>query len=67
MATDLGLLTEKQAAERLNRTPGTLRNWRSRGVGPRFVANPDTGRFLGYLESHLVDWLQEGGSERETA
>lgn len=28
------LLTEREAARRLGLSPGTLRNWRSRGRGP---------------------------------
>lgn len=54
------LLTEDQVAEMLNCTPGTLRNWRSLGKGPQWVANPDHGRFMGYRPDAIDAWLAKG-------
>jgi predicted DNA-binding transcriptional regulator AlpA len=39
------LLTEDGAASFLNISPGTLRNWRSKGAGPRVVKVGNAVRF----------------------
>lgn len=54
------LLTEQQVADRLGRSPGTIRNWRTAGQGPTWVTNPDTGTFLGYLPGDVDEWIERG-------
>ena len=39
------LLTEQDAARVLNTHPGTLRNWRSKGMGPAFIKVGDAVRY----------------------
>lgn len=39
IATDDGLLSTNQLAERWNMHPHTLINWRTQGKGPAFVRN----------------------------
>jgi hypothetical protein len=51
------LLTEAQAAERLSRTKSTLQAWRHSGRGPKFVIDEHTGRFAGYREGAIDEYL----------
>jgi hypothetical protein len=51
------LLTEQDAARFLNAHPGTLRNWRSKGRGPPYVAVGAAVRYApqdlrAYIEVH---------------
>jgi excisionase family DNA binding protein len=47
-------LTEKEAAERLSLSVATLRAWRHRGCGPRFVR---FGRAIRYLAPDLEEFI----------
>ena len=51
-----GMLTDREAAERVGRSVYTLRNWRTRGTGPPFV------RYLGkqplYPVTDLDEWIK---------
>lgn len=51
------LLTESQAAYVLNLSPRTLRNWRHRGGGPKFVKH--SSRCIRYRRSDLADWVSQ--------
>ena len=48
-------LTERQVAEWLGMSAGTLRAWRHRGKGPRFLR---LGRSVRYLPSDLDDFVR---------
>jgi predicted DNA-binding transcriptional regulator AlpA len=48
------LLTEKEAAAYLRRSPSSLRRARTTGTGPRFVR---IGRSVRYLQSELNAYL----------
>jgi hypothetical protein len=50
------LLTSKQASKRLGVSEGTLRNWRSEGIGPKFIRQ---GWFIRYLLADIVKWKRE--------
>jgi excisionase family DNA binding protein len=50
------LMTEKEAAEYLRLQPGTLRNMRSRGEGPKFV---QMSRFIRYRREALDKYIDE--------
>ena len=56
----MSLLTETETAEILGYTPRTLTNWRSQGKGPKWVVNPDSGRFRGYDIEAVREWDQAG-------
>lgn len=47
--------TEDELGERLHVKPVTLRDWRRRGIGPRFMK---MGARVQYTESHVNEWLQ---------
>ena len=53
---DVRLLTAAQASEALGGRPteGTLKNYRSLGIGPRYVK---MGRSVGYRVEDLKEWL----------
>jgi len=57
------LLAEKELAERLHVSLGTLRTWRSDGRGPRFHR---IGQMIRYAPSDVKRWLlsRQGGGER---
>ena len=48
-------LTEREVAERLGLSVGTLRAWRHRGKGPRFLR---LGRSVRYLPSDVADFVR---------
>ncbi|WP_430431863.1 helix-turn-helix transcriptional regulator [Oceanicaulis sp.] len=48
------LLSEDQAAKRLSISPRTLRNWRTRGGGPKFIKV--SGRCIRYRIKDLDEW-----------
>jgi predicted DNA-binding transcriptional regulator AlpA len=50
------LVKEKQAADMLSVAPRTLRNWRTRGGGPRFVKI--SGRCIRYRVADLNEWTK---------
>jgi Helix-turn-helix domain len=50
------LLTERQAAERLNCTVSGLRYWRNAGIGPNFVK---MGRLVRYDANALAEFVQQ--------
>ncbi len=61
------LLEEKELADRLQVSLGTLRTWRTDGKGPRFHR---IGQMIRYAPSDVKDWLlsrQGGGEAMETA
>jgi len=58
------LLSESQAARYLAVSPRTLRNWRTRGGGPKFVKV--SARCIRYRTKDLVDWT-EGRTRRSTS
>jgi hypothetical protein len=51
---------EDEAARYLGKSPGTLRNWRMTGKGPRFHRS---GRGIFYMADDLDDYITES-SER---
>ncbi|QYI99719.1 helix-turn-helix domain-containing protein [Thalassovita mediterranea] len=51
------LLGESQAANYLAVSPRTLRNWRTRGGGPKFVKV--SARCIRYRLKDLVDWADK--------
>lgn len=56
------LLSPPEAAEFLKRSPKTLANWRSQGIGPEYI---DDGR-IGYEQDTLIEW-QNSHRVRSTA
>lgn len=58
-APNLDLLTEKQAAARLNVQPKTLQNWRWRGEGPQFVKLAG-GKLVRYRVRDLEAFIDAG-------
>jgi predicted DNA-binding transcriptional regulator AlpA len=59
------LLEEKELAERLQVSLGTLRTWRTEGRGPRFHR---IGQMIRYAPSDVKAWLlsrQDGGQPAE--
>ncbi|MFW5489115.1 MAG: helix-turn-helix transcriptional regulator [Desulfovibrio sp.] len=50
-----GLLTTKEAAERLGLSPGTLEVWRCLGKGPRYIK---IGRRVGYDARDLEAYVE---------
>ena len=61
------LIEEKELAERLQVSLGTLRMWRIEGKGPRFHR---IGQLIRYSPSDVKDWLasrQGGGEAMEAA
>jgi excisionase family DNA binding protein len=58
------LLEEKELAERLQVSLGTLRTWRTEGKGPRFHR---IGQMIRYAPSDVKEWLlsRQGGGETE--
>lgn len=52
------LLTEKQAAARLNLSHRSLQRWRVEGRGPAFVKIG--GRAVRYIESVIDDFIEAG-------
>jgi hypothetical protein len=53
VALEERLWTTAELAERYDMSPLTLRNWRCRGVGPRFIK---VGRQALYPESEVARW-----------
>ena len=51
-------LTEREVAERLGLSVATLRAWRHRGKGPRFLR---LGRSVRYLPSDVDDFVRASG------
>ncbi|QSR23864.1 DNA-binding protein [Hyphomonas sp. KY3] len=49
------MLDEKQAAKHLGVSARTLRNWRVRGGGPKFVRV--SARCIRYKRGDLQDWI----------
>ena len=56
------LLEEKELAETLQVSLGTLRTWRTEGKGPRFHR---IGQMIRYAPSDVKNWLvsRQGGGE----
>lgn len=48
--------TTEQLASRWSMAPGTLRNWRHKGVGPRFTRFPTRGRPVRYHIRDIRKW-----------
>jgi predicted DNA-binding transcriptional regulator AlpA len=53
IALEEKLWTDRELAERYEMSPLTLRNWRCRGTGPRFIK---IGRRALYPESEVARW-----------
>jgi hypothetical protein len=51
-----GILSEQEAGRYLDLAPGTLRNWRMSGRGPRYV---QFGRRIGYRVEDLQVWAEQ--------
>ncbi|MBI1236323.1 MAG: helix-turn-helix domain-containing protein [Alphaproteobacteria bacterium] len=51
------LLSETQAAKYLAVSPRTLRNWRTRGGGPKFIKV--SNRCIRYSVHDLLDWTEK--------
>jgi len=54
------LLTPQQLAEYLQKPPKTLAEWRSRGVGPKYLK--PGGHDVRYRLSDVEAWLDEQGA-----
>ncbi|GAB3817430.1 helix-turn-helix domain-containing protein [Kribbella italica] len=54
LGDEYGLLTAAEAAEYLNRTKGTLAQWRTAGIGPRYYKS---GLSVVYAVDDLDLWL----------
>lgn len=54
---NMELLRTSEVARWLSVSPATLRQWRTRGVGPRYVKNGNDA--LGYLVKDIERWLRE--------
>ncbi len=52
-------LTTGQAAGMLKLAPGTLQNWRSKGIGPEFLKR---GNNVFYPKSALIEYLEQYSS-----
>jgi hypothetical protein len=50
------LATTAEAAAYLRRHPGTLRNWRSEGTGPKFTGR---GHGVRYRWSDIEKWIDQ--------
>jgi predicted site-specific integrase-resolvase len=57
-------LSPEQVAERYQLSPGTLKEWRYRGVGPKFVR---LGKHVRYPATALAEFEAEREREREAA
>jgi hypothetical protein len=56
-----GMISEKELAARLDRTPRMVQNWRYAGVGPPFV---QIGRKVLYRLDDVRKWLAAGGAQK---
>ena len=55
------LLTESQVAELLQVQVSTLRAWRARGTGPRFIKlGPEKNSPVRYARQAIEEWLEGG-------
>ena len=57
---DLGLMSAAEVAALLEVTPGTLRNWRSAGRGPRYVTGLGVIKYRAedikaYITANVID------------
>ena len=50
------LLNEQQAAKMLNLNVASVRNWRLRGGGPKFIK---VGRLVRYRPADIEDWIEK--------
>jgi len=53
------LLSTKRAAEMLDLQPQTLRIWRLKGIGPRYVRYGGPRGRVTYRESDIEAWIAE--------
>lgn len=53
---NLALLSPDMAGQTLGVSPETLKGWRRRGVGPKFVR---AGRLVRYAPEDLAEWKRE--------
>jgi len=53
------VMTEAEAADYLRRSPGMLRQWRTRGQGPAYVREPGS-RLIRYLKADLDAHIAAG-------
>lgn len=58
-ALNSGMLTSSAAAAHLSRTPKTLANWRTTGVGPRYFRSGKRHSRVYYRVSDLNTWIDE--------
>ena len=59
------LMSEEDAADVIGVKPATLRTWRALNKGPDWIVNPDSGRFIGYTQQDLEDWVTAGKRDKE--
>jgi hypothetical protein len=59
-------LDTEETARLVRRPPETLRYWRSRGVGPKWIKPPGTRHIL-YRRADVDEWLAAGEREAATA
>lgn len=52
------LLDTKAAAPRIGVSPGTLENWRVRGIGPVFIKTPGIRGKVLYDPADIESWKQ---------
>ena len=53
------LLDPNEAARSLNLSPGTLANWRCRGIGPRFIRVGIGKARIKYRREDLASWIDQ--------
>jgi hypothetical protein len=54
---DKRALTPREAAQMYGLSAGTLANYRSRGVGPKYYRVPPGGRKVIYFVTDIESWL----------
>lgn len=57
------VLATPAAAREIKSTSGTLRVWRTQGIGPSFFK---VGHRVYYIRRDLLEWLSAGGTRRST-
>lgn len=56
-------MRDREVEALLGLARGTLRSWRHRFRGPKWQANPDTGRCMGYRPDDVQRWLDAGHTD----
>jgi predicted DNA-binding transcriptional regulator AlpA len=63
-STRIPLATPNEVAEHLQKPAKTLAEWRSRGIGPRYLT---VGRDVRYRWSDVEEWLATQASDFDAA